>query len=135
PYYYPNTAGNRSLNAPCSLGNALSNPTLAAPNNCQANGSKVSGIPANVKDGFWNDVNIIKAQYTKNIGSNAYARLFGYTFYSDWMISGPVAAGTAYLDGLAAGGTNGGAGGAYGGYGTADYELTTHTRGAEFQFA
>ena len=127
PYYYPNTSTSRSLNAPCSLGNALSNPTLAAANNCQANGSKSSGIANNIKDGFWNDVGIVKAQYTKNIGSNAYARLFGYTFYSDWLISGPVAAGTCYLDGLNCG--------AYGGYGTADYELTTHTRGAEFQFA
>jgi hypothetical protein len=127
PYYFPNTSPNRSLNAPCSLGNALSNPTLAAPNNCQANGSKNSGQPATLKDGYTNDVGIVKAQYTKNIGSNAYARLFAYTFYSDWLISGPVAAGTAYLDGLVTG--------AYGGSGTADYELTTHTRGAEFQFA
>src|SRR5581483_11433078 len=92
-YYYPNTAPNRALNAPCSFGNALSGA-------CQANGTKVSGIPANVKDGFWNDVNIIKAQYTKNIGSNAYARLFGYTFYSDWLINGPPAAGTCYFDGF-----------------------------------
>jgi len=127
PYYYPNTATNRTLNAPCSFGNALSNPTLAAPNNCQANGSKNSGQPATLKDGFWNDVGIVKAQYTKNIGSNAYARLFAYTFYSDWLINGPVAAGVCYLDGLNCG--------AYGGDGTADYELTTHTRGAEFQFA
>ncbi|HET9393727.1 MAG TPA: TonB-dependent receptor [Candidatus Rubrimentiphilum sp.] len=120
PYYFPNSPTNRSLNAPCSFGNALAG-------NCQANGSKSSGQPATLKDGFWNDVGIVKAQYTKNIGSNAYARLFAYTFYSDWLISGPVAAGTAYLDGLVTG--------AYGGDGTADYELTTHTRGAEFQFA
>ena len=126
PYYFPNTATNRSLNAPCSTLNSAA---------CQANGSKNSGQPATLKDGFWNDVGIVKAQYTKNIGSNAYARLFAYTFYSDWMINSPVAAGTAYLDGLVSGGTNGGNGGAYGGYGTADYELTTHTRGAEFQFA
>lgn len=120
PYYFPNSPTNRTLNAPCSLGNALSGA-------CQANGSKNSGMPAQLRDGYWNDVGIVKAQYTKNIGSNAYARLFGYTFYSDWLISGPVAAGTAYLDGLITG--------AYGGAGTADYELTTHTRGAEFQFA
>jgi len=120
PYYYPNSPTNRSLNAPCSYPNS-------AAGACQANGSKSSGIPATIRDGFWNDVGIVKAQYTKNIGSNAYARVFGYTFYSDWLISGPVAAGTAYLDGLITG--------AYGGDGTADYELTTHTRGAEFQFA
>jgi len=121
PYYYPNSPTNRTLNAPCSFSNALSGA-------CQANGSKGSGQPSTLRDGFWNDVGIVKGQYTKNIGSNAYARLFAYTFYSDWLISGPVAAGVCYLDGL-------NCGAAFGGAGTADYELTTHTRGAEFQFA
>ncbi len=108
PYYFPNTNTNRSLNTPFA-------PTV--------------GEEVGFKDGFWNNVGIVKAQYTKNIGSNAYARLFGYTFYSDWLISGQPAAGTCYLDGLLC--SNGGPGA----QGTANYELTTHTRGAEFQFA
>jgi hypothetical protein len=108
PYYFPNTSTNRSLNTPFA-------PTV--------------GEQVGYKDGYWNNVGIIKGQYTKNIGSNAYARLFGYTFYSDWLISGQPAAGTCYLDGYlcSAGGP--------GWDGTANYELTTHTRGAEFQFA
>jgi hypothetical protein len=108
PYYFPNTNTQRALNTPFA-------PT--------------AGIAPTYKDGFWNDVGIVKAQYTKNIGSNAYARLFGYTFYSDWLINGPPAAGTCYIDGLLCGQ------GGPGWDGTADYELATHTRGGEFQFA
>jgi hypothetical protein len=108
PYYFPNTNSNRALNTPFS-------PTV--------------GIEPNYKDGFWNDVGIVKGQYTKNIGSNAYARLFGYTFYSDWLINGPPAGGTCYFDGYLCYGSG------PGWDGTADYELATHTRGAEFQFA
>jgi len=98
-YYFPNSPQNRTL---------------------------FSSINPNLRDGFWNDVNIVKAQYTHNMGSNAYARLFGYTFYSDWLISGPTAAATAYVNGTECG--------CYFGE-TPNYELATHTRGAEFQFA
>lgn len=105
PYYFPNSPTNRALNTPFA-------PT--------------AGLPTTLRDGFWNDVGILKAQYTKNIGSNAYARLFGYTFYSDWLINGPDCAATGYIDGLLEGGLCGN---------TGDYELATHTRGAEFQFA
>jgi hypothetical protein len=84
------------------------------------------GRPVRLRDGFWNDVNIVKAQYTKNFGSTAYARLLGYTFYSDWLISGPDCANTGYLDGFLNGGLCGN---------TPDYELPTHTRGVELQVA
>ena len=107
PYPFPNSPTNRAINNPFT-------------------GDFPSGLPTDLQDGFWNNVGIVKAQYTKNIGSNAYARLFGYTFYSDWLISGPDCAATCYFDGLLQ----------YGLFGeTANYELATHTRGAEFQFA
>ena len=105
PYYFPSSNQNRPLNTPFA-------PTI--------------GLPLTNRDGQLNDVGIIKAQYTKNIGSNAYARLFGYTFYSDWMLNGPDCAATGYFDGYLMGGLCGN---------TADYTLNTHTRGAEFQFA
>ncbi len=108
PYYFPNSPTNRPLNAPFA-------PTI--------------GIPTDMKDGFNNDVGIVKVQYTKNIGTNAYARLFGYSFYSDWLIGSAPSAATCYIDGLLCGS------GGPGWFGTANYELTTHTRGAEFQFA
>ena len=107
PYYFPNSNQNRPLNNPFT-------------------GNMQAGLPLALRDGFWNDVGIVKAQYTKNIGTNAYARLFGYTFYSDWMINGPDCASSVYLDGLLNGGLCGN---------TPNYELATHTRGAEFQFA
>ncbi len=99
PYYFPNSPQNRPLNY---------------------------GINPGLRDANWNDVGIVKGQYTKNISSNAYARLFAYSFYSDWLISGPDAGATAYVNGLELPGHFGN---------TPDYELDTHSRGAEFQWA
>ncbi len=73
--------------------------------------------------GQGNDSQIIKAQYTHNIGSNAYLRLYGYTFYSDWLLNDPTAAETAYY-------LNGGFFGS-----TPDYELITHTKGGSIEYA
>jgi len=90
-------------------------------------------VDPNARDGFTNNQDIVKLQYQKNFGSNAYARLYGYTFYSDWLINGPNNNaefwGTAYNP-------NGGVG--FGNTGPPvgqppDYELSTHTRGAELQ--
>jgi hypothetical protein len=65
-----------------------------------------------VTDTTWNDQEIVKLQYTKNFGSTSFLRLYGYTYYSDWLQNGPQ---TIYADftGCCAG----------------DYELTSHTRG------
>lgn len=84
-----------------------------------------STLPTNVNDEIINNGNIIKLQYQKNIGSNAYARLLGYTFYSDWLQSGATQAATVantlgvIPDSIA----------------SADYELSTHTRGLQLEFA
>ena len=107
PYYFPNSPANRALNDPST-------------------GSFPSGLPLTNQDGQWNDVGIVKLQYTRNINSNSYARLFGYTFYSDWLNSGADTAAVCTLDGLLPGGLCGN---------TQDYELATHTRGGEFQYA
>ena len=108
PYYFPNSPQNRQLNNPFTF-------------------SPTSSISPTLRDGTFNDVSILKAQYTKNIGSNAYARLFGYTFYSDWLISAPSGVTDCYLGGYLQANLWGQC--------TGDYELSTHTRGAEFQFA
>lgn len=68
-----------------------------------------------------NNGSIFKLQYTKNFGSNAYVRLFGYTFYSDWLMNDPNY--NEVVPYLVGGGTSG------------DYELNTHTRGVDLQFA
>jgi hypothetical protein len=40
--------------------------------------------PNTERDFYSNDSAIAKLQYQKNIGSSAYFRIYGYTFYSDW---------------------------------------------------
>ncbi len=79
-----------------------------------------STIPSGRRGGFWNDDSIIKVQYQKNFGSNAYARLYGYSFYSDWLNTDPnsVSQSNPIGQGL-----------------VPEYELITHTRGASLQLA
>lgn len=88
-------------------------------------------VDPNARDAYINNQDIEKLQYQKNFGSNAYVRLYGYLFYSDWLINGPNYNGlfvpTAFLANF------GNIGPEYGA--SPDYELTTHTRGGEFQFA
>ena len=76
-------------------------------------------LPLDHRDSGRYDAGIVKVQYQKNIGSNAYARLFAYTFYSDLTESGPMF--------FAAPG--------FGGFPQYDYALGTHTRGLEFKLA
>jgi hypothetical protein len=70
------------------------------------------------QDGQTNDQAIVKVQYTKSLGSSAYARVYGYTYYSNWFQSGPQC---TYAD------SNCGQ--------SADYELSAHTRGVSFTLA
>lgn len=80
-----------------------------------------ASIGSDTRDTYQNDQAILKLQYQKNIGSNAYFRIYGYTYYSDWLINGPnfawQAANTA-LTGV-----------------SRDYELSSHTRGISASFA
>ena len=46
-------------------------------------------IPNDASDSIWNDQEIVKLQYTKNIGSTSFLRLYGYTYYSDWLQNAP----------------------------------------------
>ncbi|MBV8638238.1 MAG: TonB-dependent receptor [Candidatus Eremiobacteraeota bacterium] len=92
PYYQPSSPTNRAAN---------------------------SQIPLNQEDNYWNDTNIVKLQYTHQFSSNAFARLFGYTFFSDWTQAGAIDAA-----------------GYYSGYSTGpspNYDLITHTAGGELQ--
>ena len=101
PYYFPSSPTNRQL---------------------------YSGIPLDLRDTVGNNTGIVKLQYQKNFGSNAYARIYGYSFYSDWLQNGPNEGSLYYgLVGLGFG--------ASGDYPSTDYELFTHTRGASFEYA
>ncbi|MDB5069522.1 MAG: hypothetical protein JWM87_633 [Candidatus Eremiobacteraeota bacterium] len=96
-YYQPDSPSGRALNAP---------------------------LPLAARYPFYNDTGVIKAQYTHNFSDRAYARLMGYTFFSDWTQQNPTYAFTAAA-----------------GFGIAtsflayDYKLITHTAGTELQFA
>src|SRR6185437_4404419 len=73
-YAFPGSPANRCFNTAWIAG------TVAVPNACPA--GQFSGIPNGYRDGETFQASIVKLQYQKNIGSNAYLRLFGYTFYS-----------------------------------------------------
>ncbi len=77
-----------------------------------------AGIPTDARDQSYNDTAITKVQYTKNFGSSAYVRLYGFTFYSDWLLNGPYNTSFCYFFCPLA----------------PDYELNTHTRGLSLEF-
>jgi hypothetical protein len=66
----------------------------------------------NNRDVEYNNQGIFKLQYQKNFSSSAYLRLYGYSYYSDWLENGEQLSnqGYAYYDG-------------------GDYEINNHTRG------
>jgi len=77
-----------------------------------------SVIPPGAPDNSYNDTAITKIQYTKNFGSSAFLRLYGFTFYSDWFLNGPYNTSFCYFFCPLA----------------PDYELNTHTRGLSLEF-
>jgi len=93
PYFFPNTPTDRAF------------------------GSGFSPYQVSDTD---NNGSIIKLQYTKNFGSSAFLRLYGYSFYSDWVQTDPNFGFTPF---------------AVGGATQGDYELNTHTRGLYLNFS
>lgn len=79
-------------------------------------------IPFNERDSYQQNGSIFKLQYQKNIGTNAFLRLYGYSSYSDWLQYGPNS------QALASQATNFGAI-------SPDYKLGAHTRGLSLTFA
>ncbi len=69
-------------------------------------------IPPAQRDTYDNRASIEKVQYTKSLGSSAFARVYGYSFYSDWLQNGANSAVTNFAGGV-----------------SSDYELLAHTRG------
>jgi hypothetical protein len=53
-------------------------------------------IPSDLRDGDSHGVSILKLQYQKNFSANSYLRLFGYSEYNNWFLSGPVSAFLTY---------------------------------------
>ena len=98
PYYQPSSPANRAFSAP---------------------------LPANLRDTQNNDTGIVKLQYTHQLSSNAFMRVFGYTFFSDWTQAGSNSSWNQYVNGN---------GGPIDGSEAANYDLITHTAGGEIQF-
>ncbi len=73
--------------------------------------------PYNQRDRGYNGQAIVKLQYQKNFSSSAFMRLYGYTYYSDWIENGPMMSLQPY---------------AY--YDSGDYEINNHTRGISLSF-
>ena len=122
-YFQPSSPGNRCANtAPSTItdtnGYDSAGTTVNVSEACAP--GTYSQVGAGTRDGFWNNASIIKLQYQHNMGTNAYFRIYGYSFYSDWLQNGPLSYATN-LFGL--------------GVLSYDYELNSHTRGAAFSFA
>jgi hypothetical protein len=109
-YYYPSSPANRCAN--------VTNVAGSCPLDASGLQETVQ-VPNNYRDPRWDNANIVKLQYQKNIGTNAYVRLFGYTFYSNT------------LEGTA----NGWGFNPAFGVSNYQYQVFSHTRGLELQFA
>jgi len=77
-----------------------------------------AAIPPNQRDAFANDQAILKLQYQRNFGSSAFLRVYGYTYYSDWLNNGPQDAYANYIGPV-----------------SPDYELSSHSRGVSATFS
>ncbi|MDB5072200.1 MAG: cirA 1 [Candidatus Eremiobacteraeota bacterium] len=77
-----------------------------------------SALPADQRDAFVNDQGIFKLQYQKNFGTNAFLRVYGYTYYSDWLMTSPQFTLANNIGPV-----------------SPDYELSSHTRGVSAQFS
>ena len=74
-------------------------------------------IPLTTRDVQYNDQAIVKLQYQKNFGADSFLRLYGYTYYSDYVGTGAVSSWQPYT-----------------GLDSGDYELNSHTRGVSASF-
>ncbi len=113
-YFAPSSPGNRCAN----VNTYGFYGSFSVPGQCAA--GTFSAVPPDNRDSFWNNAAITKLQYQHNMGSTAYFRIYGYTFYSDWLQASALSWGTPFFG--------------FGGL-SYDYELAAHTRGLAFTFA
>jgi Carboxypeptidase regulatory-like domain/TonB dependent receptor/TonB-dependent Receptor Plug Domain len=120
----PSYVDSVNYNCPGNVGKTFSGAGLAGQANCvgtyyfpNSTNRTSTGQPINGGDTIWNNQEIVKLQYTKNFGSSAFLRVYGYTYYSDWLQNGPQ---SLYSD--------------FASCCSPDYELSSHTRGGSIQF-
>lgn len=86
--------------------------------NSPTNRAPGSNVPLSQRDTFDFNTAILKAQYQKNIGTTAFFRVYGYSFYSDYLQNGASGLVQSFASAVAP-----------------DYDLISHTRGLAFTFA
>ncbi|HTX60151.1 MAG TPA: TonB-dependent receptor [Verrucomicrobiae bacterium] len=91
PYYFPSSPSNRPFDGT---------------------------IAPDTRDVGTNEQAVAKLQYQKNFSSNAYLRVYGYTYYSNYITTGAISSWQPYT-----------------GYESGDYELSSHARGVSATFA
>ena len=75
-------------------------------------------IPLNERDTLRNNQEIVKVQYQKNLSTDAFFRIYGYSYYSNWLQNGANSSASNYLACC-----------------PADYEVSSHTRGVSASFS
>jgi Carboxypeptidase regulatory-like domain/TonB dependent receptor-like, beta-barrel/TonB-dependent Receptor Plug Domain len=70
------------------------------------------------RDNYQQNASIVKLQYQRNFDSKSYARVYGYTEYSDWLQYGEGGLNPNYYGSI-----------------SQDYKLGSHTRGVGFTYA
>ncbi|MBV8066358.1 MAG: TonB-dependent receptor, partial [Candidatus Eremiobacteraeota bacterium] len=112
-YFAPSSPGGRCAN----IDPYDSHPSFHIAGECAV--GTYSSVPPDNRDSYWNNASIFKLQYQHNMGSNAYFRIYGYSFYSDWLQASALSYGTPFF-----------------GFGALsyDYELESHTRGLAATF-
>jgi hypothetical protein len=75
-------------------------------------------IPVDERDVLQNAQEIVKLQYQKNFGTEAFLRVYGYTYYSTWFHYGPNSTDANYIACC-----------------NPDYEVSSHTRGVSATFS
>ena len=126
----PATAGTLGFGYPLPFldGNYYNGQLMQAPNPNQISTGLFPSSPSqrdpftgfiqpNQRDASSNDYSIAKLQYQKNINDHSYARVVGYTEYSDWFINGPTSAQLTF------------------GAQLADYEVLDHTYGVDLIYS
>ncbi len=96
----------------------LTNTTFAYFPNSTPNRPLNSAQSFNERDNYQQNGAILKLQYQHNINARSYARIAGYTEYSDWLQYG-----------------EGGLNPNFNGSISQDYKLGSHTRGVDFNYA
>ncbi len=79
-------------------------------------------IPNDLEDAYHNDTGVVKLQWTHPFDSRSFARVYGYTFYSDWTQAGAIEGAANPPNEYPATGV------------APNYDLITHTVGGEFQY-